>query len=102
MYTSYIGKKFLKIYNERMHTSLSACEFFEQVFFPLFFNDDRHLMHVSNSPFFQKPRSEDVKKYGSKPLAQFHNLQEAMAGDEPNMHIFVIVRSILFDYQCII
>lgn len=89
MYTSYIGKKFLKIYNERMHTSLSACDFFEQVFFPLFFNDDRHLMHVSNSPFFQKPKSEDVKKYGSKPLAQFHNLQEAMAGDEPNMSIFV-------------
>lgn len=89
MYTSYIGQKFLGIYNERMHTSLSAEEFFEQIFFQLFFNDEKHLMHVSNSPFFQKPREEDVKKYGSKPLAQYHNLRKAIEQDEPNMAIYV-------------
>lgn len=61
MYTSYIGKKFLKIYNEKMHTDISAEEFFDRIFFNLFFNDERHLIHVSNSPFFQKPREEDVK-----------------------------------------
>lgn len=89
MYTSYIGKKFLKIYNERMNTDISSEEFFDRIFFNLFFNDERHLMHVSNSPFFQKPREEDIKKYGSKPLAQYNNLKEAIANDEPNMSIFV-------------
>ena len=89
MYTSYIGKKFLKIYNEKMNTDVSAEEFFDRIFFNLFFNDERHLIHVSNSPFFQKPKDEDVKKYGSKALAQYNNLKVAMASDEPNMSIFV-------------
>lgn len=89
MYTSYIGKKFLKIYNEKMNTEISAEEFFDRIFFNLFFNDERHLIHVSNSPFFQKPKDEDVKKYGSKALAQYNNLKVAMTCDEPNMSIFV-------------
>jgi len=89
MYTSYIGKKFLKLYNEREGTNLSAKEFFDEIFFNLFFNDEKHLMHVGNSPFFQKPREEDVKKHGSKSLAQYNNLKLAIENDVPNMSIFV-------------
>jgi hypothetical protein len=89
MYTSYIGKKFLKLYNEREGKNLSAEEFFEQEFFPLFFNDNKHLLHVGNSPFFQKPKEEDVKKHGSKSLAQYDNLKYAIENDTPNMSIFV-------------
>ncbi|MEN7548054.1 hypothetical protein AAG747_09040 [Rapidithrix thailandica] len=89
MYTSYVGKKFLKIYNEREHQDLTAKEFFEEKFFGLFFQDHAHLMHVGNSPFFQKPKEADVKKYGSKSLAQLNNLQSNIANDEPNMAIFV-------------
>jgi hypothetical protein len=58
MYTSYIGKKFLKLYNEKMQQEYTASEFFESVFFPVFFTDDAHLMHVGNSPFFQKSKGE--------------------------------------------
>lgn len=54
MYTSYIGARFLKHYNQKMDSSLSAREFFDTVMFPIFFNDDRHLMHVHGSTFFQK------------------------------------------------
>ncbi len=89
MYTSYIGKKFLKFYNEREGKSFSAEEFFDQEFFSLFFNDEKHLMHVGNSPFFQKPKEEDIRKYGSKSLAQYNNLKEAVENDPPNMSIFV-------------
>ncbi|MDJ1496933.1 hypothetical protein QNI19_28615 [Cytophagaceae bacterium DM2B3-1] len=89
MYTSYIGKKFIKIYNEKEQTSLTAGEFFEQFFFPLFFEDDSHLLHVGNSPFFQKPKDEDVIKRGGKALAQLNNLQENIRNDEPNMAIYV-------------
>lgn len=54
MYTSYIGKKFLQLYNEREGNDLSAEAFFEEVFFETFFNDPKHLMHVHGSSFFQK------------------------------------------------
>jgi hypothetical protein len=54
MYTSYIGKKFLKLYNEKYNKDYSAEEFFNTVIFPLFFNDDRHFFNVANSSFFQK------------------------------------------------
>lgn len=89
MYTSYIGKKLLRLYNERENTNYSAKEFFNEVFFPIFFEDESHLMHVGNSPFFQKPKDEDVKLHGGKALAQLHNLQENIANDTPNMAIFV-------------
>ena len=54
MYTSYIGKKFLHLYNEREGMDLSAEAFFEKIFFEIFFNDPKHLMHVHGSSFFQK------------------------------------------------
>jgi hypothetical protein len=59
MYTSYIGKKFLDAWNEREGKSLTAREFFDNVLFPLFFDDERHLLHVSNSPFFQQLSAKD-------------------------------------------
>lgn len=54
MYTSYIGKKFLIFFNKSNASNLSAKEFFNTIQFPLFFDDDRHLMHVHGSTFFQK------------------------------------------------
>lgn len=79
MYTSYIGKKFLKLYNLREHSELTAQQFFESVFFPLFFQDDSHLMHVGNSPFFQKPKEDDSKLHGGKAKAQFQNMKKKIA-----------------------
>jgi hypothetical protein len=91
MYTSYIGKKFLKLYKEKSKKAdeYSAQQFFDEVMFPLFFDDEQHLMHVSNSPFFQKPRQEDVEKCGSKSLAQYNNLKNAIENEPPNMSIYV-------------
>lgn len=89
MYTSYIGKKFLTLYNERENNDLSAEQFFDEVFFDIIFNDESHLLHVGNSPFFQKPKAADVEKFGSKPSAQLSNLKKAIRDDPPNMSIFV-------------
>lgn len=89
MYTSYIGKKFLTIYNERKKTTLTSKEFFEEIFFELFFTDESHLMHVGNSPFFQKPKKEDVNKHGGKSLAQYANLKKKIESDTPSGAIFV-------------
>lgn len=89
MYTSVIGKKFLRIYNRRTSSEYSAEKFFHEVFFRLFFNDASHLMHVANSPFFQKPKPADVAKHGSVALAQLANLAYNIRNDVPNMSVFV-------------
>lgn len=51
MYTSYIGRQFIELYNEKTNSDFTAERFFEEKFFPIFFNDDRHLMDVHNSAF---------------------------------------------------
>lgn len=80
MYTSYIGAKFLEIYNRRESKNYSAEEFFDKVLFPIFFGDERHLMHVSNSPFFQKPSDKDLKGSGlTKSEYQYQRLREKIA-----------------------
>lgn len=92
MYTSYIGKKFLSLYKEKENKpdDYSARQFFDDVLFPCFFNHETHLMHVGNSPFFQKPREEDVKLHGSKSKAQYQNLlREVELGDSPSGAIYV-------------
>ncbi|MGE5681396.1 MAG: hypothetical protein ACM34K_11010 [Bacillota bacterium] len=53
MYTSHIGKKFLEYYNSRNKTSLTARDYFETVFFPLFYDNERYLQSVANTPLFQ-------------------------------------------------
>ena len=53
MYTTYIGKKFLKIYNKEKRTNLTAKDFFDEVMFPVFFDHEKEFMNVANSPFAQ-------------------------------------------------
>lgn len=91
MYTSFIGKKFLKLYKEKYNKAegYSAKQFFEEEFFPLFFIDNRHLMHVGNSPFFQKPKEQDTAKYGSRSLAQLQNLKTKISSGVSSGAIFV-------------
>ncbi|MGK0365519.1 MAG: hypothetical protein ACI85O_002585 [Saprospiraceae bacterium] len=54
MYTSTVGKTFLKEYNRRNKKEYSAREFFDKVFHPLFFNHDKYLTWPQNSPFVQE------------------------------------------------
>jgi len=91
MYTSYIGNKFLKIYRERKGLSedYSAKQFFDEILFPVFFDDDEHLMHVGNSPFFQKPTKQAVEEHGSKSKAQLFNLRSKIEEGVPSGAIYV-------------
>lgn len=76
MYTSYIGKKFLKLYNEREETNFTAEQFFKGIQFPIFFDSDKHLMHVHGSTFFQSISDEKIKESGTEPLARLKRLQD--------------------------
>lgn len=89
MYTSYIGKKFLDAWNEREGKSLTAREFFDNMLFPLFFDDERHLLHVSNSPFFQQLSAKD--KASGIPEAEIrrNNLHHSVSTKEPNASIYI-------------
>ncbi len=89
MYTSFIGKKFLATWNLREKKNLSARQFFDEVLFPDFFDDERHLMHVANSPFFQSVSAKDLA--GGKREAEIRreNLHQSVATKKPNASFFV-------------
>ena len=91
MYTSYIGNKFLNIYREKNNLldDYTARQFFDEELFPLFFDDEQHLMHVGNSPFFQNPTKKRVEEHGSKSKAQLFNLHSKIEEGVPSGAIFV-------------
>ena len=60
MITTLVGRTFLKAYNQKYNQSFSAKEFFEKVYFELFFNHPKYMQWVTNSPFVQM-------KSGQKP-----------------------------------
>src|SRR5262245_61874920 len=96
MYTSYIGFRFLDLYNRKTANTYTAEEFFDKEMFPLFFDDARHLMHVSNSPFFQSPSDKELKQSGfTRSKLQYQKLQQkieqtaASEREQPDASIYV-------------
>ncbi len=53
MITVNIGRTFLKAYNKKYEKELSAKEFFEKEYFELFYNHNKFMQWVQNSPFDQ-------------------------------------------------
>lgn len=53
MVTSEIGKIFLETYNEKYGTTYNARTFFIEQFYPLFFDNNKYMLYVTNSPFVQ-------------------------------------------------
>ncbi|MBF9222195.1 hypothetical protein [Hymenobacter ruricola] len=53
MYTSYIGRRFLTLWNARTGRDLAARQFFDEEIFPLFYNSSKYLQWVPSSPFAQ-------------------------------------------------
>ncbi|NOY51348.1 MAG: hypothetical protein GXO88_12420, partial [Chlorobi bacterium] len=60
MIASKIGKTFLKAYNQKYDKEYSAKEFFEEVYWEIFYNHSKYMQWVTNSPFVQM-------KEGQKP-----------------------------------
>ncbi|MEA1900882.1 MAG: hypothetical protein U9N47_08990 [Thermodesulfobacteriota bacterium] len=48
-----VGRIFLKAYNEKNNKSYSSKEFFEKIFFDLFFNHSKYMLCIMNSSFDQ-------------------------------------------------
>lgn len=73
MITSNIGKIFLDAYNEEYGTSYDARTFFLEQFYPLFFDQNKQMMYVINSPFVQQlPSCRDC----IKGIKSFENIEQ--------------------------
>jgi hypothetical protein len=55
-----VGRKFLKAYNKNNNKSYSSKEFFEKIFFDLFFNHSKYMIWPTNSPFVQMKKGQKV------------------------------------------
>lgn len=61
MITAIIGRKFLKIYNEKFGTAYNAKNFFIEVYYPLFYDSNKYMQWVQNSPFVQMKKGQKVE-----------------------------------------
>lgn len=61
MITSTIGKIFLEAYNEKHGTQYDAKTFFIEVYHPLFYDSNKYLQWVQNSPFVQMEQKKGQK-----------------------------------------
>ena len=62
MITAAIGKIFLDAYNEKYGTTYDAKTFFVEVYHPLFFDSNKYLFWVNNSPFDQMKKTHKAEK----------------------------------------
>ncbi|MBR6597627.1 MAG: hypothetical protein IKK68_06750 [Paludibacteraceae bacterium] len=74
MITSTIGKIFLEAYNKKYSTNYDAKTFFVEVYYPLFFDDNKYLMTAGNTPFENGPKIGWAKMITGK--IPFETLEE--------------------------
>ena len=61
MISATIGKIFLDAYNKKYGTQYDAKTFFVEVYHPLFFDSNKYLQWVQNSPFVQMKKGKKVE-----------------------------------------
>ena len=66
MYTTTVGRTFLRTYNRQFNKDYSAKSFFEEVFVPLFFDHPKYMMTAGNSPLENPKLSWDDMIKGEK------------------------------------
>lgn len=91
MYTAYIGRRIVDLYNEHDNDgpALGPREFFDEVLFPLAFDDERYLFWPNNAPFAQPKYSgsREDPEVRQEALAETHE----KIGDieQPVGHLFM-------------
>ena len=68
MYTTTIGRTFLKAYNQANNTDYCARTFFEEIFIPLFFDHSKYMMTAGNSPLENPKLSWEDMILSKKPF----------------------------------
>lgn len=85
MITTLVGKTFLKAYNEKYSKNYSAKDFFEEVYFELFFNHPKYMQWVTNSPFVQMKKGQKPHLLSSNErLEKLENLYSKVEEEVPD------------------
>lgn len=91
MYTAYIGRRILDLYNEQINDGppLTPKEFFNDVLFPVVFDDERYLFWPNNAPFAQPKYSgsRDDPSVRQEALAETHEKIDGI--ERPVGHLFM-------------
>ena len=93
MYAAHIGRRIVALYNEHRRDGppLSPRQFFDEVFFPVFFDDETFLMWVGNAPFDQAYKQRAKTPITHEELVrrreELHEKLEALP--EPHWHLFI-------------
>lgn len=90
MYTSVIGQRFLEIYNKERKKKLSAQEYFEREYFPLFYDHPQYLQSPANTPLFQviaqkKTNDPKARRKAYSEIVEKINSFSEMKGNAPEM-----------------
>ena len=88
MVAAKIGKTLLNAYNSEKETKLSAKEFFHSVFFPLFFDHEKYLQWVTNSPFVQGIK-KGVYPTKEERKTKLEQLNKKISENEPDASIAI-------------
>ena len=92
MIATNIGRTFLNAYNEKYKKSYSAKEFFVEVYFSLFFDHEKYMQWVTNSPFNPGNHLGDVSAVGRQSkLQNFINSISQNKLDEKNVIGFSVL-----------
>ena len=89
MITAAIGKIFLDAYNEKYDTNYDAKTFFVEVYHPLFFDSNKYLQWVSNSPFVQGLESSKSGEYCVKDIIKDEKGKTKTFKSKEELDIFV-------------
>lgn len=92
MYTARIGKIIFERWQERTkNTDKTVKEYFDEQFFPLFFDNERYLMLANNSKFDQAYKQKKKKplttKVRQEALVNFHGAIEDLNGFEGHLYM---------------
>lgn len=85
MITTVVGKTFLEAYNIKYQVNKSPKEFFEEVYFELFYNHPKYMQWVTNSPFVQMKTGQkpELLTYDER-IEKLENLFEKAENSEPD------------------
>lgn len=70
MVTSVIGKIFLEAYNEKHNKAYTPKSFFVEVYYPIFFANEKYLIWIQNSAIVQKLKKEEIPQEGNEKTRQ--------------------------------
>ena len=70
MVTSVVGKIFLEAYNEKHNKAYTPKSFFVEVYYPIFFANEKYLIWIQNSAIVQNLKKEEIPQENNEKTRQ--------------------------------